>query len=678
MQETTIEKTEQIKQIRELTAQLNTWRHEYYNLNAPTVSDAVYDRHFDELARLEQEAGFTMSNSPTQTVGYTVVDGLEKTAHSIPLLSLDKTKQISDLMSFIDTHQVLLMHKLDGLTLKLEYEDGSLVRASTRGNGDEGEVVTHNARVIDGIPANIPYQQRLVVVGEVYITKPTFERLQETLRDSSGNQYKNARNMAAGSIRCYDAGACAGRGLTFSAFSVIDGLDEDEQTAVSKYHRLYTLGRLGFSTCRFIKPDINAPEQIISNIISNLQELAEGHGLPIDGIVITYDDIPYSLAQGRTGHHYKDGIAFKFEDDLYETVLRGIEWNPSRTGELSPVALFDTVEIDGCDISRASLHNITFIKELELMPDCRILVSKRNMIIPHVEENLDRGQFNGFAIVPGTCPCCGQATRIHSSRKDKNRVIETLRCDNSACSTQNLRKFVHFVGKKAMDIEGLSEATLKTFIDMGWLNDFTDIYRLGEHEYEITSLEGFGVKSWQRLWEAIQHSRNTTFERYLVAMDIPMIGRTASRELGHHFNSNLNAFETAVNNGFDFTQLPNFGEVLHHNIHEWFSNEENKNLWKELQKMVNIENKTTTATNEGVDNLFSGKTIVVTGKLVHFTRNSINEKIGSLGALAGSSVSKNTDYLIAGEKAGSKLDKARTLGITVLSEQQFIDMAEGA
>ncbi|MCL2284838.1 MAG: NAD-dependent DNA ligase LigA [Firmicutes bacterium] len=667
-----------IGQIRELTAKLNQWRHEYYNLNAPTVLDAVYDRHFDELAQLEQETGFSMSNSPTQTVGYTVVDGLEKTSHTIPLLSLDKTKQTTDLMNFIGGHQVLVMHKLDGLTVKLEYESGMLIRASTRGNGEEGEVITHNARAIEGIPASISYQGRLVVVGEAYITKPVFEQLQETLRDSSGNQYKNVRNMAAGSIRCYDAGACAGRGLVFSAFSVIEGLDEDEQAAVSKYHKLTALQRLGFSVCKFVKPDINAPEQIILNIISNLRKLADGE-LPIDGIVVTYDDIPYSLAQGRTGHHYKDGIAFKFEDDLYETVLRGIEWTPSRSGDLSPVALFDTVEIDGCEVSRASLHNLTFIKELELMPGCRILISKRNMIIPHVEENLDRGSFNGFAIVPGHCPCCGHPTRIHSSRKDKNRVIETLHCDNAACSTQNLRKFVHFVGKKAMDIEGLSEATLKTFMDMGWLNDFTDIYRLGEHEFEITSLEGFGRKSWQRLWEAIQHSRTTTFERYLVAMDIPMIGRTASRELGRYFDSSLDDFEAAVLSGFDFTVLEGFGATLHNNIHTWFNEPENLNLWKELQKMIDIESINTAAPTSGTDNnLFYGRTIVVTGKLEYFTRDTINAKIGSLGAIAGSSVSKNTDFLIAGDKAGSKLDKARSLGVTVLSEQEFLNMAGSA
>jgi len=660
--------------MRELVSKLNQWRHEYFILNAPTVSDAVYDHHYDELERLEQRTGILMSNSPTQTVGYEVVDGLEKTTHTIPLLSLDKTKNVSDLMRFIGSQQVLLMHKLDGLTVKLEYENGLLTRASTRGTGEEGEIVTHNARAIDGIPAWIPYLERLVVVGEAYITKPTFERLQDTLRDGSGNSYKNARNMASGSLRCYDAGACAGRGLSFSPFGVLEGLDEDEYKSL----KLAALKQLGFSVCAFLALIPNPTEQQVANSIAELQVSAEELGLAIDGIVVTYDNIPFSLAQGRTGHHYRDGIAYKFEDDLYETTLRNIEWNPSRFGELSPVAIFDPVEIDGCEITRASLHNLTFITELELMPECRIFISKRNMIIPHVEENLDRGRFNAVEMFPTHCPCCDSPAYIKEGKGDKEKVTRVLCCNNPGCANQILRKFVHFVGKKAMDIEGLSEATLKTFIDMGWLNDFMDIYRLGEHSFEITSLEGFGVKSWQRLQDAIQRSRKTTFERYLVAMDIPMIGRAASRELSRYFDSSLDDFEAAVMGGFDFTILEGFGATLHNNIHAWFKELENLKLWKELQKMIDIEKKDAPAISEDTASPFTGCTIVVTGKLIHFTRDTINAKIVELGATAGSTISKNTNYLICGEKAGSKLAKAQSLGVTVLTEQEFLTMSESA
>jgi DNA ligase (NAD+) len=667
MQEETGEK------IRKLTTKLNRWRYEYYNLNAPTVTDAVYDRHFDELQRLERSSGITMSNSPTQTVGYKTVKCLEKTVHTIPLLSLDKTKQSSDLMRFIGLHQVLLMHKLDGLTVKLEYEKGLFIQASTRGDGEEGEIVTHNATAIEGIPKQIPYQQRIVVVGEAYIQKNTFDKLRETLRDSAGNPYKNARNMAAGSIRCYDAASCADRGLMFSPFAVIEGLDEDTKTAASKFLKLMTLKQLGFSPCEFFLLKKKPTELEIIDCISELRTIADEKELPIDGIVVSYNDIPYSLSCGRTGHHYKDGLAYKFEDDLHETVLREIEWTPSRSGELSPVALFDTVEIDGCEVSRASLHNLAFIKDLELMPGCRILVSKRNMIIPHVEDNLDRGRFNEKKVIPHQCPCCGQPTRIQES--NKTRVV---RCDNTKCAIRNLRKFVHFVEKKAMDIEGLSEATLEKFISKGWLRDFTDIYRLDEHAKEIVSMEGFGEKSWRRLWESIERSRNTTFERYVVAMDIPMLGRTASRELCRHFNGSLNAFENAVYTGFDFTGLNNFGAVLDCNIHCWFKVKENQKLWKELQTMLSIKKIGTAVAVGKKGNPFIGRTIVVTGKLESFTRDSINAKIESLGAKAGSSVTSNTDYLICGEKAGSKLGKAQSLGITILSEQQFLDMAKSA
>jgi DNA ligase (NAD+) len=479
--------------------------------------------------------------------------------------------------------------------------------------------------------------------------------------------------MAAGSIRSYDSAACAGRGLVFSPFAVIKGLHEDTRTAVSKHLKLTALERLGFSPCRFLLPKKNPTEKEIIGCITELRTMAEENGLPIDGIVATYNDIPYSRSCGQTGHHYKDGLAFKFDDDLHQTVFRGIEWTPSRSGELSPVALFDSVEIDGCNVSRASLHNLTFIKELKLMPGCRILVSKRNMIIPHVEDNLDRGRFNERLIIPAQCPCCGKPTRVHESNKTR-----VLRCDNPGCASQNLRKYVHFVGKKAMDIEGLSEATLEKFIGLGWLKDFTDIYRLDEHTEEIVSMDGFGKKSWRRLWEAIQKSRDTSFERFIVAMDIPMVGRTASRELCRHFNGNLDAFENAVNNRFDFTQLNDFGGVLNRNIHDWFKSRENQNLWKEMQTMTTVKKKSVAAPERGKINPFAGRTVVVTGKLESFTRDSINAKIESLGAKAGSSVSSNTDYLICGEKAGSKLGKAQSLGVQVLSEQEFLKMAMSA
>ena len=660
---------------RELTARLNVYRDEYYNKNAPSVSDAVYDRLFDELAGLEEQTGVIMTNSPTQTVGYPVVSGLPEAKHEIPLLSLDKTKLVNDLLRFQDGRVVNLSPKLDGLTTEIIYEDGILQRLSTRGDGNIGDNITHNASAIEGIPLQIPYKERLVVVGESFIRNSDFERLREVLVDSSGNPYKNSRNLASGSVRAYNSSVCTQRCVHFLPFAVIDGLPEIETETDSKRMKLAKITEFGFGKVRAIQFSA-ANMDLMELHIKVMKDKAAEDDLPIDGLVLTYDSISYSRACGRTGHHFKDGLAFKFEDELFETRLDHIEWTPTRSGEISPVAVFDTVEIDGCEVSRATLHNLSFIEGLELMPGNRILVSKRNMIIPQVEENLDRGAFSMEDLVPGRCPCCGYQTQIHTTQKRADgelKLTKTLFCHNPNCASQNLRKFVHFVSKKAMDIEGLSEATLEQFISRGWLHDFTDIYRLNEHRDEIVRMDGFGEKSWQRLWNAIEKSRNTTFERYLIAMDIPMIGNTASSALGRCFDWSLRAFEAAVDTGYDFTQLPDFGETLHNNIYDWFRIEENRILWEELKPMVNIEKKEMN-TPAVLDNPFAGKTIVVTGKVEPYTRDGINAKIFSLGAKAGSSVSKNTDYLICGENAGSKLAKAQSLGVTVLAPAEFFRM----
>lgn len=385
-----------------------------------------------------------------------------------------------------------------------------------------------------------------------------------------------------------------------------------------------------------------------------------------------------TLYYGEDFAFHKDGLAFKFEDDTYETVLRSIEWTPSRTGEITPVAVFDTVEIDGCAVSRASLHNLSFIENLELMPGCRIKVSKRNQIIPHVEENLDRDCYAREKVVPARCPCCGQPTRIHTTRNTVNgveKVTAALFCDNEHCETRKLRKFVHFASPKALNIMGLSESILEKFIGKGWLHSYMDIFALDKHRAEIVQMEGFGEKSWQNLWDAIQHSRITTFEQYLTAMDIPMVGSTASKAICQRFRGNLAEFETAVCQSFDFTQLPDFGETLHRNIHQWFRSEENWTIWTELRRLVCIKTYQPPAASTDMSNPFVGKTLVVTGKVEPYTRDGINEKIESLGAHAGSSVSSKTDYLICGENAGSKLAKAQELGIKILSPDEFFRMA---
>lgn len=717
----------------ELTNQLNRYRDEYYNKNTPTVSDNVYDRLFDELVDLEERLGICMTDSPTQTVGYPAVSKLEKTTHAIPLLSLDKTKSSSDLISFMGKNQIMLMLKLDGLTVKLTYENGILIEAATRGNGEEGEIITHNVRGISGIPEQISYKQRLVLTGEAFIRPDDFKVLCWNLVDSNGEPYKNGRNLAAGSVRLLDAATCKERRVTFMPFHVLEGFSELKL----KSDKLYHLPALGFQICKFMVSNRSISLEELKQGINKLQLFAQEKDIPIDGIVMTYNDIEFSKSCGRTGHHYKDGIAYKFEDDLYKSRLLKIEWNPSRFGEISPVAVFEPVEIDGT-ISRASLHNMSFIENLELVPGAHISISKRNMIIPHVEENQDRGlsgifycdftkipenydrkawmeemltclkynkmeSCNGAECNPALrpcgscikrrmidlqalqknyypeyCPCCGKPTRIHESRSTLNgeeRIIKTLFCDNPDCETRRLRKFVHFVSQKAMNIEGLSEVKLEKLIGRGWIHSYMDIYKLDQHAYEIMQMDGFGLKSWQRLWYAIQQSRNTTFERYLISMDIPMIGNTASKALCRQFHGDLREFENAVYQGYDFTKLPDFGDTLHKNIHEWFSSEDNIFIWEELQSMVNIEKHVIEQGVKAPDSPFAGLTVVVTGKVEPYTRGEINAKIESLGAHAGSSVSKKTDYLICGENAGSKLDKARELGIKVLTPEAFFRMS---
>lgn len=659
------------KEVKLLVDSLNKHRHAYYNLNAPEISDAEYDRLYEQLESLEKETGIIYSNSPTQTVGYPPVSELKKVPHPHPLLSLDKTKQVDDLCRFCGDHAALLMLKLDGLTVKLTYENGRLTEASTRGDGEIGEDITHNIPTFENVPLTIAYKERLIVTGEAFIQQKDFERQNKTLRDRNGEPYKNTRNLAAGSVRSLDPENCKGRCVTFLPFNVLEGLDEGENSN-SREERLYQLSKLGFGSCPYIplNPDQISPEYLNLRI-QDLKEKAEELDLPIDGMVLIFDDLVYSASCGRTGHHYKDGLAFKFEDETYETLLRSIEWTPSRFGELAPVAVFNTVEIDGCSVSRATLHNLTFIRELELVPGCRILVSKRNMIIPHIEENLDRGQYRDAA--PAICPCCGAPTELRRKTAEKGRIIETVHCSNPSCESQTLKKFVHFVCKKAMNIDGLSESTLDKFINLGYIQSFQDIYHLDRYRDEVIALDGFGQKSFDRLWNSINNSRQTSFVRYLVSMDIPMIGRTKSRILDDIFHGNLEEFRTAAVGDYDFTQLEDFGNILNQNIHDWFSVEENLSLWDELQKEFIFEERKEENTMMK-ENVFTGCTIVATGKLQHFTRDEINMKILELGAKPGSSVTKKTNYLICGEKAGSKLAKAQALGIQILSEEEFMDM----
>lgn len=662
-----------VRRIRELVEDLNRYRDEYYNKAAPSVSDNTYDYYFDELKKLEDETGIRMANSPTQSVGYPVVSALQKVRHEIPLLSLDKTKSVDDLLSFQGKHMVNLTPKLDGLTLELIYENGVLTRASTRGDGYIGEEVTHNSRNISGVPKTIPYKGHLVVSGETFVRKSDFEKLCSECLDSDGRRYSTCRNFAAGAIRLYDSAECAKRKLNFLPFAVLSGLDDEyPELSGSKMAKLNKLRKFGFGKNRSIQFETNMRE-LMELHIEVLQRKSAEDDLPIDGIVICYDDIEFSKCCGRTGHHFKDGLAFKFEDEKSETVLRKIEWLPARNGEITPVAIFDTAVLDGCEVSRATLHNLSFVENLELMPGNRIKVSKRNMIIPHVEENLDRGNYDENSLIPKICPCCGAPTKVELG-VGKNPT-KTLHCTNPDCSMRHLKRFCHFVSKKALNIDGLSEATLERFILHGWLRELTDIFSLDRFEEQITALDGFGEKSWRRLQAAISNAKTTTFERFIISMDIPMVGNNASGALKRAFDGSLDKFFDAATGDFDFTGLPDFGAILNENIHNWFKEQNNMKLWKDMRAIMKIE-KNIAENNEVKTSVFSGLTVVVTGKVKPYTRDEINMKIMSLGAKAGGSVTKKTDYLICGENAGSKLSKARELGVKVLTPEEFFNMAE--
>ncbi len=663
-----------VQKIKELVQTLNEQRHAYYNLNSPEMTDAEYDRLYDRLMILEKESGIVFSNSPTQSVGYYPVSDLAKVRHQRSLLSLDKTKQIQDLVNFMGNQTALFMLKLDGLTVKLVYEDGRMIQASTRGDGDIGEDITHNIPAFENVPLKIGYKGRLVVVGEAFIYKDDFQRLRDSARDGNGETYKNGRNLAAGSVRSLNPEICRGRHVNFVAFNVLEGMSEGEDID-SREFKLIQLAALGFDVCPYICLEGKHNEEDMRKKMDILEVAAEEENLPIDGLVLIYDSLNYSEKCGKTGHHYKDGLAYKFEDETYETILQRMEWTPSRFGDLAPVAVFDSVKIDGADVSRATLHNLSFIKDLELVPGCRIRVSKRNMIIPHVEDNLDRGSY--YDTYPRQCPCCGSPTRIRKGKTNNGKILETLYCDNPECDSQILKKYVHFVAKKSMNIVGLSESSLQRFLECGWLTSFQDIYHLDIHRKEIIAMDGYGEKSYEKLWSAVNESRNTDFVHYLTAMDIPMVGRTKSRVLCDVFQGDPDAFEEAAVGKYDFSELEDFGSILNRNIHAWFADEENLRLWRTLQMEMNFQPMEAKESERDASNMnhpFQGCTIVATGKLQNFTREGINTKIWELGGKPGSSVSRNTDYLICGEKAGSKLAKARALGVQILTETEFLEM----
>lgn len=666
---------EKVKRIHELVKQLNEYRDAYYNRAESLVVDSEYDRLFDELKALEADTGVVLMNSPTSTVGYDVKSKLEKVSHDIPLLSLDKTKDVDELVKFMGNHKCLLMYKYDGLTVELIYNEGNLIQASTRGDGYTGEDITHNAKTFKNIPLTIPYNGFLRVVGEAIIHKHDFQKINDNL-PAGEKPYANARNLAAGSVRQLDSAVCDTRNIHFMLWDVLEGLDDlptlDDlfPASDSRMTKFFVCERLGFElpyACRF---EQESSAFIIQDAIEHMRDQAIEKGIPIDGMVMKYDSISYSKQKGGTSHHNNDGIAFKFEDETAETVLREIEWSMGRTGQLTPVAIFDPIELDGTIVTRASVHNLSYIKDYDLNIGDKLKVYKANMIIPQILENIsatERGTKHGVQY-PNACPVCGGSIRV-----EQVNDTESVYCDNPKCNGKKLGKFSHYVSKPAMNIDGLSEATLEKFINNGWLTDFIDLYHLNRYDKEIMRMEGFGKRSYDKLMTAIEASKSTTLTRLLISLGIPYIGKTASKAISNYCAGDPYKFIELINDDFNWMQLEDFGEVMSASLKDWFSDDDNFKLYHCIVGHLNIQIEKV-ITTPVADNPFNGKTVVATGSLQNFTRDGIGKKLEELGAKVGSSVSKKTDYVIAGEKAGSKLTKAKELGVPVLTETEFMAM----
>ena len=645
-----------MKEINELLAKAAD---AYYNTSDTIMSDAEYDKLFNELGSLEKETGVVLGGSMTQRVGYEVSSYLPKVAHPRRMLSLDKTKDRQQLREWLGDQTGLLSWKLDGLTVCLYYDDGKLTQAVSRGNGEVGEDLTANARQIRGIPQSIPFKGHLALRGEALISYSDFKRVNDTLPEGA-EPYKNPRNLASGTLRSLDSRVVAERSVNFFAFSVSEAEGIGLNSAAEM---LDWLGSMGFQRVygQLVDRDslIPAIEWFESEIVNN--------DFPSDGLVLTFDDIAYGRSLGETVHHPRNGMAFKWADETADTILREIEWSPSRTGLINPVAIFDTVELEGTSVSRASLHNISIMKKLNLAVGDTVSVYKANMIIPVIGENKTR--HDSDVVTPAlakVCPACGMSTEIRES----DEGVETLCCPNHDCPAKHLGKFEHFVSRDAMNIVGFAASTIKTFVDNGFLREYKDFYHLAEHKDRIISLEGFGEKSYTQLSEAVEASRKTELSRVLYSLGIPNIGRAASKQICAEYPDTEKLEKLAA---AELMLIDGIGEVLAEDYAAYFSNEHNLAEYHALLKELDISLPQAVNAGSGI----AGKTFVITGA-VHIwnNRNELKDYIEANGGKTASAVSSKTDFLINNDAASgsSKNKKAKELGIPIITEEEFRDM----
>lgn len=642
------------KEMRELVDKLNAASEAYYAKDEELMSNLEYDRLYERLEQLEAETGIVLANSPTIRVGYEAVEELPKEAHERPMLSLGKTKERAELKAFLKGNPAILSWKLDGLTIVLQYRDGKLAKAVTRGNGEIGEVVTNNARTFRNIPLHIAYQGELVLRGEAVITYPDFERINSELGEAEA-KYKNPRNLCSGSVRQLNNEITAKRSVRFYAFSLVraDGVDFDN----SREKQLLFLKEQGFDIVGYKR----VTEETILEAVSWFEKEIQTYEVPSDGLVLSYDDLAYSRSLGSTAKFPRDSIAFKWADELAETTLREVEWSASRTGLINPVAIFDPVELEGTTVSRASVHNVSIVRTLRLGVGDRITVYKANMIIPQINENLTG---SGTIQPPEHCPVCGGDTRI-----ERSNDVEMLYCTNPKCEAKKIKGFALMVSRDALNIDGLSEATLEKFIAAGFLHRYGDIFHLDRYHDNIVEMEGFGEKSYRNLMDSIEKARDTTLPRLIYSLGIANIGLSNAKMLCRFFDDDLDEMLAADRERL--SEIDGIGEVIADAFVSHFQDEDNRAELESLLQEVHI-----TAEKVEEEQNLKGMTFVVTGSLETFeSRSDFKEAVERRGGKVTGSVTKKTDALVTNDtqSGSSKNKKAQELGVAILSEAQFIE-----
>ena len=645
-----------VDRINELIKKLNEAAKAYYQGTKEIMSNFEYDALYDELVALEKETGVVLASSPTVNVGYEVLSELPKERHEKPMLSLDKTKDVQALKEWVGNQKTILSWKLDGLTIVLTYKNGKLDKAVTRGNGEVGEVITNNAKVFKNVPLSIAHQGELVLRGEAVITYSDFYRINEEIEDADA-KYKNPRNLCSGSVRQLNNEITAKRNVNFFAFSLVkaDGVDFEN----SHEEQMIWLKSQGFDVVEYEMVTADTLEESVQGFASKI----ESNDFPSDGLVLIYDNISYGESLGRTAKFPRNSIAFKWADEIRETTLKEIEWSPSRTGLINPVAIFEPVELEGTTVSRASVHNISVMEGLELGIGDTIEVYKANMIIPQIAENKTR---SGLSEIPKKCPTCGGMTEIRQIADAK-----ALYCTNPECQAKKIKSFTLFVSRDAMNMEGLSEATLEKFIAKGFIHEFADMFKLERYADEIKEMEGFGEKSCNNLLASVEKARNTTLPRLIYAMGIQNIGVANAKMLAKQYHYNIEELQRASVE--ELSAIDGIGEVIANSIEEYFRNEKNQQIIANLLAEVTIE-KPEENTNAQI---FEGMNFVITGSVEHFAnRNEVKAVIESRGGKVTGSVTSKTNYLINNDTTSnsSKNKKAKELNIPIISEADFLKM----